>query len=122
MKTVTVEKSELIKRVEKNRHDHRKIFEEAVEGYKKEAVKLLERHIKKILGGGLERVYISLPEPEDHTADYDRVLEMLKMHIDEAVDIDEESFASYVMDDWSWKRQFLQTNAAYSATAARQLR
>lgn len=122
MKTVTVVKADLVKRIEKNRAGHRKIFEEAVEGYKKEAVKLLEQHIKRIQTGKLEEVAVRLPQPRDHTSDYDRVLEMLAMHVEDQIEIDEDAFASYVMDDWSWKQQFLATNAAYSATAARQLR
>ena len=122
MREVTVDKAQLIGKVQNNRDDHRKIFEEAVEGYKKEGVRLLEEHIERIKKGKLERVYVSLPEPEDHTSDYDRVLKMLEMHTGHEVTIDEDSFASYVMDDWSWKRQFLQTNSAYSVTAAAALK
>lgn len=122
MKTITVKKIDLMGRVEKNRSVHRKIFEEAVEGYKKQAIKLLEDHIERIKNGKVEEVFVRLPQPEDHTTDYDRILEMLAMHIEDEIAIDEDAFASYVMDDWSWKRQFLATNSAYSATAKRQLR
>lgn len=122
MKSVTVNKSQLVGKVTNNRAEHRKIFEEAVGGYRKEGIRLLEEHIKRISNGSLERVYISLPEPEDHTTDYDRVLEMLSMHLGDEVEVDEDSFASYVMDDWSWKRQFLSINSAYSGTAMAAMR
>lgn len=117
MKTVTVDKSQLTGMITNNRAAHRKIFEEAVEGYKKEGIRLLEEHVERIKKGDLVEVYVRLPRPEDHTADYDRVLKMLEMHTEIHVEIDQESFASYVMDDWTWKRQFLATNSAYSGTA-----
>ena len=117
MEAITVDKSQLIGKITNNRKDHRKIFEEAVEGYKKESIRLLEEHIRNIKNGDLIEIFVRLPRPEDHTSDYDRVLEMLNMHIGDEIEIDEASFASYVMDDWDWKRQFLSTNSAYSAMA-----
>jgi len=117
MRAVTVEKSQLVGIITNNRAAHRQIFEEAVEGYKKEGIRLLEEHAERIKKGNLVEVYVRLPRPEDHTTDYDRVLKMLEMHSFQEIEIDQESFASYVMDDWTWKRQFLATNSAYSGTA-----
>lgn len=118
MESVVVRKNEILQAIEKNREKHRAIFEEAVEGYKTRAVEMLEDHIERIKNGKLERVYVVLPEPSDHTADYDRAIAMLKMHVPAEIEIDTNSFANYVLDDWHWKREFLTTNAAYSATAA----
>lgn len=118
---VTVRKSELIEIVQTNRDQHKAIFDEAVEGYRAKAVGLLEGHIQRIRTGKLERVYVMLPEPENHTRDYDRVLSMLKMDVNETVTVDEQSYQSYVLDDWAWKRQFLTSSSAYSETAARLL-
>lgn len=121
MNTVKVNKTALQEKVTKNRSEHRKIFEEAVEGYRAEAVRLLEEHIKEVKNGKLRKVSISLPFPEDHTIDYDRVLTMLDMSVDDEVVLQADDFAAYVMDDWHWKRQFLTTNSAYSVTAAGKL-
>jgi hypothetical protein len=122
MRQVTVEKADLIEIVTKNRGEHRKIFEQAVEGYKKRAVELLEEHIERIKKGKLEQVRVSLPVPTDHTADYDRVLKMLDMSVDEEITLDESSFAEYVMDDWDWQRQFLTDSSTYSELARGKLR
>jgi len=119
MRAIRVDKDDLLKKVQKNRDAHRGIFEEAVEGYRKRSVEILEEHIQKIKAGKLEEVYVRLPRPSDHTKDYDRVIEMLEMHEDTSIEIDEDHFASYVMDDWSWKNEFLATNSTYSATAKR---
>ncbi|HSV08538.1 MAG TPA: hypothetical protein VLI07_18625 [Candidatus Binatus sp.] len=119
MNSVMVRKDELLEKITANRKAHRAIFEEAVEGYRKTAIEQLERHIEQIKEGRVIHVVVQLPRPEDHTHEYDRIIAMLEMHIDDEILIEEQDFAAYVMDDWHWKRQFLTTNSAYSATARR---
>ena len=121
MREIRVTKSELVEKITANRAAHRAIFEEAVEGYRKMGVELLEAHIKEILAGKIPQINVRLVAPEDHTSDYDRVLAMLEMSLDDEILIDEERFASYVLDDWHWKRQFLTTNSSYSAMARESL-
>ena len=121
MEAITVNVVDLKGKLKENRSKHRAIFEEAVEGYRKAAVELLEAHIARIKNGKLERVMVQLPLPEDHTLDYDRVLAMLDMHIEDTIDVEEHDFQSYVLDDWTWKRQFLTSSADYSPTAAAML-
>lgn len=43
MKTVTVKRDELLKIVYKNRESHQKVFAEAMDGYRKEAIEALDR-------------------------------------------------------------------------------
>lgn len=121
MREVTVAKDELREAVQANRDEHRKIFEEAVEGYKTRAVTLLEEHIERIKKGKLERVQVVLPVPVDHTSDYDRVLRMIDMSVEDEIALDESAFTQYVMDDWSWQHEFLTTSSGYSASALAKL-
>lgn len=119
MQKVTVKKADLVAAVEKNRAGHRKIFEEALDGYKAKQVELLEAQLKRLRAGKrLPMMGYYLPVPEDHTKDYDRVLRMLEMSLFDVVEISQEDFAKYVMDDWEWRRSFLASNSAYSSTAA----
>lgn len=118
MKDVTVKKEELRAKVQANRDAHKAIFDEAVEGYRAKIVGLLEDHLKRVKKGKMEAIKIWLPIPEDHTNDYNRVLAMLDMSVDAEITIDQNTFASYVMDDWHWKNEFLTASSAYSATAA----
>jgi hypothetical protein len=104
-----------------NRMQHRLIFEEALEGYREEAVRQLQDHIDRIRDGNLIRVMVSLPMPEDHTDDYDRVIGLIDMSEDAKVVLSDDEYASYVQDDWSWKRAFLTSNAYYSSTAKSEL-
>ena len=50
--------------------------------------------------------YIGLPEPQDHTADYDRVITMAEMSSDDTIQLSEDQFAMYVTDQWRWKQDF----------------
>lgn len=119
MENIRVRKEDLVETLTKNRAEHRKVFEEAVAGYRKKSIELLEEHLERIKEGSLVRVYVSLPAPSDHTDDYDRALKMLEWSLDDEIQIDEQTFAELVMDDWSWKREFYTTNSVYSAIADR---
>lgn len=118
MDPVTVNKTDLLRAMEANRSEHRKIFEEAIDGYKKRAVELLEEHIERIRTGKLEQVRVHLPLPADHTLDYDRVIGMVEMHQGDTVQLGEFDYQCYVLDEWGWKHEFLTSSAAYSVTAA----
>lgn len=115
------EKKELVSIVEDNRKEHRKIFEQAVKGYRKKVTKELEDHIERIKNGDLVYVSVHYPQPADHTRDYDRLLKMLDMTKDDKIPLSETQFAQYVLDDWDWKRQFLTTNSSYSGLAMARL-
>ena len=118
MKPIKVEKKELLDALRTNRGLHRKIFEEAVEGFRKQAFELLELKVADIKNGRIAPVFVSVPVPVDHTTDYDRIIRMVEMDTTVGtIELEEEDFARYVMDDWDWKEQFLNTNSAYSMTA-----
>jgi hypothetical protein len=117
---LSVPRAELLSRLVDNRKTHRAIFDEAVEGYRREAVKQLRRHIVRIRAGGLEKVYVSLPVPEEHTGDYDAIIGLIEMAVEDNIPLTDDDYRSYVLDDWDWKRQFITSNAYYSSTAAAQ--
>ena len=56
-----------------------------------------------------------MPEPHDHTDDYDTVIAMLEMCVDEVVEIDMQEFDNYVRDNWQWKANWSASNALYSS-------
>jgi hypothetical protein len=118
MENVKVKKADALEILKKNQAEHKSIFLEAVEGYKKQVLEILEKNIADIKAGKVQYVSVQLPRPEEHTKDYNRALKMLEMTVDEVIEMDEHSFSSYIMDDWSWKRQFLGSNMTYSAKAS----
>lgn len=118
MRKVKMDKGELKVIVQKNRDEHRKLFEEAWEGFRTKAISNLESRIDQIKDGGTIELYIDLIQPEDHTEDYDRVLSMLEYEVDEEVELQANEFAQYVQDDWGWKHTF---NSAYTATTGKRI-
>lgn len=122
MREVTVHKAELVKALTKNRAEHKKIFKEACDGYKKRTEEILEEHLKRVRNGKMERISVSLPVPTEHTHEYDRALKMLEMSVPDQITIDESRFAELVMDDWGWQREFLTSSSMYSVQAANKLK
>lgn len=113
MESVNIDRAELLKILKANRENHRKIFEEALEGYREEVVKELDSMLEDAKKGKKIRRALSLVEPMDQTKDYDRVIKMLDMSKDNIIEISETDFACYVLDDWRWKDQFTASNTRY---------
>jgi len=117
MEELVVKKADLLEIVKKNREQHRKVFEEALEGYQNAVIKHLQDMLKKAKQGLKLDLRIHLVQPQDQTKDYDRVIKALEMSTKEEIEMDEREFAQYVMDDWDWSNQFWTNNSIYSAFA-----
>ena len=63
---------------------------------------------------------VTLTEPSNHAKDYDRVITMLEMSVDDTITLDAQAFDRYVMDNWDWSRFALATNTAYAAETPQQ--
>jgi hypothetical protein len=117
MRQVTIDKQKLREKLVENRNQHRTIFEEALTGFQREAVRLLEEQTDRARRGLKRTVYVRLDCPEDHTGDYDRVIAMLDMEVNDEVVLTEQEFAQFVQDDWAWQHQWLASSSRYSASA-----
>jgi len=113
---ITVNKDELLAKLEENRADHRRIFEEALEGFARQAEAELNARIDDLRNGQRRDIIIRKPVPTDHTGDYDRAIAMIRMALGDTITLEEHDFAQYVMDDWGWQGQFL-SNTYGSSTA-----
>jgi len=123
MREVKVKKQDLLGKVKVNREKHISEYEEAVVGYKAAAIQEIERGMNKLkrqvseLREGevvrLAAVSFNLQVPENHARDYDQVIEMLTMSVDEELSIRSDEFACYVMDNWEWKDDFVNVSNVY---------
>lgn len=113
MRTITVRREDFIQAVARNREGHRAAFDQAVEGYRRRLIAELERRLRHVAQGRPVDQYLGLPEPEDHTDDYDRVLAMARMSVDDELELSEHEFGMYVMDQWEWKHAFAETTTMY---------
>ena len=115
MKEVNVNVAELLEKLKENRTKHRGIFKDAQKGYRAEAIKQLDIALADAKAGKSINTEIYLEKPVDQTKDYDKAILMLEMHSEDYIDVSASDFSNYVMDDWSWKRNFIATNSMYTA-------
>ena len=117
MKNMKFAVADLQRKIQENLKQHRTIFLEAQDGYRAATISMLDERLREARSGKKISRVAFLSEPEDHTRDYERVLKMLEMCTEDFVELNEDEFAQYVMDDWRWKHSFLLSNSAYSTTA-----
>lgn len=113
MRNVTVDRDDFLVQVMANQQAHREVFEEALGGFQKRLHRELDQRIRDLKAGRQINQYIGLPEPEDHTDDYDRVIMMARMSLDDTITLSEDEFAMYVMDQWRWKQDFAESTLRY---------
>lgn len=112
---VRVRRSELLEKVKENRSAHRKVFEEALLGWEEAVTKRLQQMIKNAKDKKKFELQVGLPQPQDHTNEYDRVIAMLELSVDEEVIIDHRQFAQFYLDDWGWKGDFIANASTYTS-------
>ena len=117
MNEVKIRKENLLQAVKANRTTHRDEFLTAQAGFRDRVIEELDRRLQDAREGKKVNLLISMPEPQDHTDDYDRVIRMLEMSVDDEVKLSATEFDQYVMDNWQWARQAKLINASYSAAA-----
>lgn len=118
LQTVRVNKADLLERIKKNRDEHRQIYEEAMAGWKKAVTDELEKMYEDALNGRDFRLAVRLERPEDHTDEYDTIIELLDMSLDEELELPYNEFANYALDKWGWQGRFLSMSASYGSTGA----
>lgn len=114
-------KADLMDTLQVNRQKHRAVFEAAMEGYARQAREILEEQLAIVQRGGRPRqIRISLFRPEDHTADYDRAIRMIELHVPDTIELSEADAAHFLMDDWDWTRAWRKMSSGYAAGATEQ--
>jgi len=116
MQNVKVNRDRLLEVVKKNRDSHNEIYIKASEGYRLKMIEEIEKLLQKAkdskIGESIPR-YIQLPEPDNHTDDYDRIISMLEMSVEGEIELNNVEFDSYVRDKWSWSHESLTKNMYY---------
>lgn len=110
---MTFKVSDLLETIKINRVAHRQTFERALTGYKKRVEEELDRRLADLRAGRKIDLFIQLEEPHDHTKDYDCVIRMLEMTTQQELELAHNEFKCYVLDEWSWKQDFVTTSSRY---------
>jgi len=116
MKTVRLEREELLNIVRENKQKHVEDFKESQVDYKKAVVKLCKENSELARSGDLEKIrrIRSMPQGTISYEDsYSRAIRMLELSVDEIVELDEPTFNQLVLDEWTWKNQFTTSSTFY---------
>lgn len=115
MNSVKVKREELLAMLRTNRDGHRDLFLKAQNGYRKAVVETLDKALKDAREGVAYLTYVALTAPEDHTEDYDTVISMLAMSVDDTIEIEQHDFQCYVRDKWTWAAHANFLNSTYAS-------
>jgi hypothetical protein len=116
MRSVKVEKNELLGIVRDNKKKHVKEFDEAVKDYKKAALKVAKEHVEFAKTGDLEQIakIKAMPQkPTSYEKDYERAIRMLELSVESVIELEEDIFNQLVLDEWTWKHAFVASNSLY---------
>lgn len=112
--SISIEREQLIQILSENKDKHVGLFHKAMEGYKKELIRLAEENLARAREGQ-DPKSLRHQKPTNYAPQYDRALGMLKLSADEKVTVSAYDYARFVEDDWDWKDQFVAVSAAYGA-------
>ena len=116
MRSVKVEKNQLLGIVRNNKIKHIKEFDESVKDYKKAALKIAKEHVELAKTGELDQIakIRAMPQkPSSYEKDYERAIRMLELSVEDTIELEEDIFNQLVLDEWSWKNSFTATSALY---------
>lgn len=114
MRTVRINKGELVNKLTENRKNHKAEFDKASVGYRDYMVNELSKAIVRLTSGeNIELRFDYDKPPVDHTEDYDAALKMMEMSVDATIELSECDFRQIVLDDWEWQRMWKISNTKY---------
>lgn len=118
MRSVKVNKTELMDILQANKKKHIKEFDESVKDYKKAALKVAKDHVELAKSGDLDKIskIRAMPQrPTSYEDSYNRAIRMMELSVDEVIELEEQIFNQLVLDEWSWKTAFTASGALYKS-------
>ena len=118
MRSVKVNKIDLLKTVQENLEKHIAEYNESVEDYKAAVIKVAKNNLELAKSGDLEKIakHTGFPgAPRSHEAEYNRAIRMLQMSVDIDIELEETIFNQLVLDEWAWKDNFAMMASTYKS-------
>ncbi len=103
--------------IHNNRETHAKIFSEATENYREALKRELQNKLALLSAGKPVEPHSSLIVPRCYLSSYDTVISMLDFTSDKIIELSIDQYKNYVLDEWSWKNNFIESSVAYSKSA-----
>ncbi len=121
MNTINVHKEDLAEHLVKNKEKHEKRYNEAMEGYRAEAIRVLSQAVENAKAGKEITIDFDLYEPVSHLDDYERVLGMLELHSGAIIEITALQYDNYVRDKWIWSHVFSSSTSSYCSSSSEEV-
>lgn len=118
MRSVKMNKSDLVEILHLNKDKHIKEYNESVVDYKQAAIKLAKQHMKLAKTEDLDQIkrIRAMPNPPSSYEDsYNRAIRMMELSVEDVIELEEDVFNQLVLDEWSWKHQFNTSASLYKS-------
>lgn len=118
MNTVTISKKKLLAELEKNKKEHKLIYDEALHGWQSEVTLSLTEALDKAMNNVEFITFLDIPKPENHLNEYSEIIDRVTWHEDDVIILDLREFNQFVRDSWDWMPHFLNTAVNYSSSSS----
>lgn len=113
MKTITVSKSELLGHLRTNREVHIEEYNLALIAYRNTLTSAFKIAYKKAMAGEDVPHEVNVERPLSYKNSYDTAIAQLEWHTGDVIELDQNEFKQYVLDDWHWKLAFVASTNLY---------
>lgn len=121
-RSVHVNRQELLTKLRSNRELHRTEYIEALAEFHERLLSDLKLAVKKVNSTqntvDLKNFSFHVQFPQNHEREYEDVIEMLEMSVDENIELDSQSFKAYIKNEWHWQGQMRAAKAAYATAGS----
>ena len=115
MRTITVNKDELLEALTKNQRTHLREYLQAMDGFRTamhDAYCAATTDLE--VSGKAKQNFHDIEKPESHDDDYSLVIAMLEYHEGSTIELSENDFKQCIQDDWSWQPNFKTLHSRYT--------
>jgi hypothetical protein len=98
---VKVNKNDLLTKLKANREIHSTEYAEMKEEYRLSAVKGLQKMVRDAKKGNI-KLSLQISKPTNYTDEYDEIIGMLEMSVEDTFVITQEEYKQYVLNIWNW--------------------
>lgn len=120
MKTVRIGVQKLKETVKDNKKAHIADYQKACEGYRITVKEELEKILAANEDATIDEIATSIhaPRPEMHVDEYNRIIQMLEFTSDTHVELSQNEFDNYVLNNWAWSGHTAMLNQTYMSKLA----
>jgi len=118
MKTIKIDKNELLVILRKNELQHISDYKESVEDYINVVLLISQQNLTIAQIGDISKFgnikYVP-SKPISYESYYKKAICMLELSVETIIELSDQDFSQLVLDEWSWKNSFENSNSIYKS-------